>query len=116
MQLPCLSDTELQTARENNLLRPNLVRSEVIGFKRQLRSTLDNEQERCYRRLVAERERLLARLQEIEKELATVTKVNQRRRHLLERCHARRSLVKGRGRICRWVEASAPPDQAAAAV
>jgi hypothetical protein len=74
MQLPCLSDTELQTARENNLLRPNLVRSEVIGFKRQLRSTLDNEQERCYRRLVAERERLLARLQEIEKELATVTK------------------------------------------
>jgi hypothetical protein len=49
-------------------------------------------------------------------EARVACKVNQRRRHLLERCHARRSLVKGRGRICRWVEASAPPDQAAAAV
>jgi hypothetical protein len=76
--LTTLSDTELQTARENNLLRPNLVRSEVIGFKRQLRSTLDDEQGRRHRRLVAERERLLARLQEIEKELAAVTKESER--------------------------------------
>jgi hypothetical protein len=72
--LTTLSDTEFQTACENNLLRPSLVRSEVVGFKRQFRSTLDNEQERRHQRLVAERERLLARLQEIEKELATVTK------------------------------------------
>ena len=41
--------------------------------------------------------------------------VNQRRRHLLERRHARRFLVMGSGRICRWVETSARPDQAAAA-
>ena len=41
--------------------------------------------------------------------------VNQRRRHLFERRHARRSLVRGRGRICPWLEASAWPDQAATA-
>ena len=41
--------------------------------------------------------------------------VNQRRRHLLERRHARRFPVVGSGRICRWVETSAWPDQAAAA-
>jgi hypothetical protein len=41
--------------------------------------------------------------------------VNQRRRHLFARRHARRSLVRGRGRICPWLEASAWPDQAATA-
>ena len=41
--------------------------------------------------------------------------VNQRRRHLLERRHAGRFLVMGSGRICRWAETSARPDQAAAA-
>src|SRR3954447_4550719 len=41
--------------------------------------------------------------------------VNQRRRHLFARRHARRSLVRGRERICPWVEASAWPDQAATA-
>src|SRR3954471_11204407 len=30
--------------------------------------------------------------------------VNQRRRHLFARRHARRSLVRGRGRICPWLE------------
>jgi hypothetical protein len=40
--------------------------------------------------------------------------VNQRRRHLFERRHARKFLVMGSGRICRWVETSARPDQAAA--
>src|SRR3954467_12858260 len=30
--------------------------------------------------------------------------VNQRRRHLFARRYARRSLVKGRGRICPWLE------------
>jgi hydroxymethylglutaryl-CoA lyase len=42
--------------------------------------------------------------------------VNQRRRHLLERRHTRRFLMMGSGRICRWKETSARPDQAAAAV
>jgi hypothetical protein len=40
--------------------------------------------------------------------------VNQRRRHLFERRHARRSLVIGRGRICPWLETSERSDQAAA--
>ena len=42
--------------------------------------------------------------------------VYQRRRHLLERRHTRRFLMMGSGRICRWEESSARPDQAAAAV
>jgi hypothetical protein len=42
--------------------------------------------------------------------------VNQRRRHLFARRHARRSLVKGRERICPWLETLERSDQAAAAV
>jgi putative transposase len=42
-------------------------------------------------------------------------KVNQRRRHLFERRHARRSVVIGRGRICPWLGTLAWSDQAATA-
>ncbi len=41
--------------------------------------------------------------------------VNQRRRHLFERRHARRSVVIGRGRICPWLGTLAWSDQAATA-
>jgi hypothetical protein len=46
--------------------------------------------------------------------LALISRVNQRRRHLFERRHARRSLVIGRGKICPWLETSERSDQAAA--
>jgi hypothetical protein len=42
-------------------------------------------------------------------------KVNQRRRHLLERRHARRSVVRGRRRIWPWLGTFAWSDQAATA-
>jgi hypothetical protein len=41
--------------------------------------------------------------------------VNQRRRHLFERRHARRSVVRGRRRICPWLGTLAWSDQAATA-
>ena len=41
--------------------------------------------------------------------------LNQRRRHLFERRHARRSVVIGRGRICPWLGTLAWSDQAATA-
>ena len=41
--------------------------------------------------------------------------VNQRRRHLFERRHARRSVVIGRGRIWPWLGTLAWSDQAATA-
>jgi len=46
---------------------------------------------------------------------AAFTFVNQRRRHLFERRHARRSVVIGRGRICPWLGTLAWSDQAATA-
>ena len=42
--------------------------------------------------------------------------VNQRRRHLFARRHARRSVVIGRGRICPWLGTLAWSDQAATAL
>jgi len=51
----------------------------------------------------------------LEKNKDGVPNVNQRRRHLLERRHARRSVVRGRRRIWPWLGTFAWSDQAATA-
>jgi hypothetical protein len=49
------------------------------------------------------------------KDAKVILKVNQRRRHLFARRHARRSVVIGRGRIYPWLGTLAWSDQAATA-
>ncbi len=64
-QLVTLEENELQVAREKQIIRPDIRRAEVIAFKRSVRPAKqvvsdDNED------LLAERERLLVRLREID--------------------------------------------------
>lgn len=65
-QLITLSEHELVVARERKLFRPNVRRSEVLALKRELRFTGCDDRQA----LLAERERLLERLAEIEAALA----------------------------------------------
>lgn len=61
-QLVTLSEHELVVARERELFRPNVRRSEVLALKRELRFAGRDDRQA----LLAERERLLERLVEIE--------------------------------------------------
>jgi hypothetical protein len=64
-QLVTLAEQEIEVAREKKIIRPDVRRAEVIAFKRSLRPprsvTARHEKGLC-----AERERLLARLREID--------------------------------------------------
>jgi Protein of unknown function (DUF3102) len=64
-QLVTLAEQEIEVAREKKIIRPDVRRAEIIAFKRSLRPprsvTARHEKGLC-----AERERLLARLREID--------------------------------------------------
>lgn len=67
-QLVTLSESELMIARERRLFRPDVRRSEVLALKRELRGSERSEREA----LLAERERLMERLAEIDAALAPI--------------------------------------------
>ena len=71
-QIVSLRADELERARHQGLLRPDISRDAVIAFKRQLRVGQDEEQERKAKRLATEHSRLLRRLRDIESELAAM--------------------------------------------
>jgi hypothetical protein len=78
-QLTTLTDQELEAARENNIVRRNVQRDEVVAFKRRLREQssvgVDREVElrKRRRRIAEEIERLQAELRQIDRELGAVT-------------------------------------------
>lgn len=69
-QLVTLSEQELAIARERRLFRPDVRRSEVVALKRELRLSGGRHPEDDRDALLAERERLLQRLAQIEAALA----------------------------------------------
>jgi hypothetical protein len=71
-QLVTLSEQELRVARERRLFRPDVRRSEVLALKRELRLAGRGEREA----LLAERERLLERLAEIEAALGPIVEAS----------------------------------------
>lgn len=71
-QIITLSEREMQIARQRQLFHPNVRRSELLAFKRELRCVAKKDAQQDREALVAERERLLARLSEIEALLAVV--------------------------------------------
>jgi hypothetical protein len=68
-QIVSLTQQELDRARLQGLLKPDVSRDAIIAFKRELRAGQDDEQARKYKRLITERERLIKRLRQIETEL-----------------------------------------------
>ena len=65
-QLVTLSEREVQIARQRRLFRPNVRRSELLAFKRELRPIQPASSSRDREELVAERNRLLQRLAELD--------------------------------------------------
>jgi hypothetical protein len=71
-QIVSLTQQELDRARLQGLLKPDVSRDAIIAFKRELRAGQDDEQARKYKRLITERERLIRRLRQIETELKVI--------------------------------------------
>ena len=65
-QLVTLSEREVQIARQRRLFRPNVRRSELLAFKRELRPIQPASSSRDREELVAERNGLLQRLAELD--------------------------------------------------
>lgn len=65
-QLVTLSEREIQIARQRQLFRPDVRRSELLALKRELRSVQEISPPLNREELLAERARLLQRLAEIE--------------------------------------------------
>lgn len=80
-QVAKLSDTELEEARDSGLIRPDVTRREVLAFQRSVkkRKTVPDlrpslailQRERA--RLLAERKRVEARIEEIDAQVAALT-------------------------------------------
>lgn len=72
-QITTLSEQELRAARDQSLIRPDVQRTEIMEFKRLMRGALesDRDRKRRHKRLLAERKRLMERVQQIDQELGT---------------------------------------------
>jgi hypothetical protein len=71
-QLATLSDAELRAARERGVVRPDVTRREVEAFKRMIRTPQQEHKDALRarrRKLLAERDRILADIRRIEEEL-----------------------------------------------
>ena len=73
-QVITLSDQEIVLAREQGLVRPDVLRREIVAFKQSLREVSESERKREWRlrRLSIEKARLLERLRAIEDEMSRV--------------------------------------------
>src|SRR3954471_11779890 len=73
-QVITMSDDEIVMARKRQLVRPDVLRREIVAFKQFLRETSESDRKREWRlrRLGAEKARLLNRLRAIEEEMARV--------------------------------------------
>ncbi|WP_376956436.1 hypothetical protein ABNQ39_00295 (plasmid) [Azospirillum sp. A26] len=67
-----LSDTERAAAADAGLIRPDVKRAELVAFKRRLRSPSPPPPSDKRAELVARRARLLAELDEVDRELAAL--------------------------------------------
>jgi hypothetical protein len=70
--LVSLKDESLALARERGLVRPSLRRQEILEFRRTLRSEHPPSSRAATRRLVRERERILAKMDALKRRLAEV--------------------------------------------
>jgi hypothetical protein len=67
-ELLTLSEDERRQAIEEGIVRPDMQRKDVTEFRKRLRQPTENKQ----RKLQTERARLMKRLEEIDRELASV--------------------------------------------
>ena len=72
-----LSETEREQAIKEGVIRPDMRREEIVAFKRRLRRPAPQAEPGRREALEAERQRLLARIADIERELSALPQESQ---------------------------------------